>query len=100
MDKIDHIALQTENVKSSIEWFQKRFDCKITYEDDSWAMLEFKNIKLALVLPNQHPPHVAISCDDIEKHGTPKKHRDGSEYIYIKDKEENVFELIRYPDKN
>ena len=59
-------------------------------------MLEFANIKLALVLPDQHPPHIAVSYDEIEEYGTPKKHRDGSEYVYIEDIDENVFELIRY----
>ena len=98
MDKIDHIALQTKNINDSVSWLVKKFKCSVKYQDESYAMLEFENMKLALVLPDQHPPHVAISCDIIEKHGKPGKHRDGSEFLYIEGIDENVFELIRYPD--
>ena len=97
MDKIDHIAIQTKNIDDSVTWFLKKFKCSVIYQDDSWAMLEFKNMKLALVLPDQHPPHIAISCVDIEEQGKPGKHRAESEFLYIKDINENVFELIRYP---
>ena len=100
MDNIDHIALQTKNINKSVDWFLNKFKCSVKYQDKSYAMLEFENMKLALVLPDQHPPHVAISCDNIEDHGKPGKHRDGSEFLYIEGLDENVFELIRYPDNN
>ena len=47
MDKIDHIAIQTKNIDDSVTWFLKKFKCSVIYQDDSWAMLEFKNMKLA-----------------------------------------------------
>ena len=81
MDKIDHIAIQTKNIDDSVTWFLKKFKCSVIYQDDSWAMLEFENMKLALVLPDQHPPHIAISCVDIEEQGKPGKHRDESEFL-------------------
>ena len=97
MDNIDHIALQTKNINKSVDWFLNKFKCSVKYQDKSYAMLEFENMKLALVLPDQHPPHIVISCVDIEEQGKPGKHRDKSEFLYIKDINENVFELIRYP---
>ena len=100
MDKIDHIALQTKNINDSVSWLVKKFKCSVKYQDESYAMLEFNNMKIALVLPDQHPPHVAIKCDNIEEHGKPRKHRDESEFLYIEGFDKNVFELIRYPDSD
>jgi len=100
MDKIDHVAIQTEDIDKSVKWFLKKFKCDVKYQDKTWAMLEFENMKIALVLPDQHPPHIAITCDDIEKHGKPGKHRDGSDFLYIEGLDENIFELIRYSKNN
>ena len=57
MDKIDHIAIQTNSIKDSVVWYQKMFKCEIEFEDDSWALLKFQNTKLALVVPDEgvHP---------------------------------------------
>ena len=51
----------------------------------------------ALVIPDQHPPHIAIKRKNLEKYGSPVKHRDGSESVYVDSPDENTFELIRYP---
>ena len=50
-DIIDHLAVCTDNITKSVAWYKDNFSCDILYQDDSWAMLEFENIKLALVLP-------------------------------------------------
>ena len=50
MDKIDHIAVVVTNIQKGIQWYTQNRNCKIKYEDDTWALLEFDNINLALVL--------------------------------------------------
>ena len=95
-DFIDHLALCTDDIKKSVDWYMENFHCEILYQDDSWAMLEFENIKLALVLPEQHPFHFAILKDEVENYGTPIKHRDGSVSVYIKDRSGNNIEVLRY----
>ena len=94
MEKIDHIAIVVTNINHAVNWYTKNRDCKVNYQDESWAELQFENIKLALVLPQDHPPHIAFEDDSIE--GT--KHRDGSESVYIDSPDRNTFELIRYPE--
>ena len=69
---------------------------KRQYQDSSWAMLEFENVKLALVLPDQHPFHFAILKDNVEDYGKPVTHRDGSVSVYIKDRSGNNIEILRY----
>ena len=53
-DIIDHLALCTDDIAKSVLWYTDNFTCDILYQDDSWAMLEFENVKLALVLPVEY----------------------------------------------
>jgi extradiol dioxygenase family protein len=95
MDKIHHIAIQVKDLKESIKWYISEFDCKVSYEDETWAMIEFANISLALVMPDQHPFHFAIESDNAEKHGNLTPHRDGTASIYIKDPSHNSIEILK-----
>lgn len=97
MDNIDHIGIQTNCIKESVIWYKKMFNCKVLFEDETLALIEFKNTKLALVVPDEHPPHIAVKRNNLEEFGTPVKHRDGSESVYINTPDDNTFELIRYP---
>ena len=54
MERIDHVAIVVNNINRAIEWYTTYRDCKVKYQDDSWALLEFENINLALVLPHEH----------------------------------------------
>ena len=65
MEKIDHIALQVNDVRESVDWYVDNYGCGIIYCDDTWAMLQFDNIKLALVVEDQHPYNIAFSVDEI-----------------------------------
>lgn len=97
---IDHVAIQVESIQESVEWYKKRFSAKVLYADDTWAMLDMANVKLALTLPSQHPPHVAIqikSVDDFPKDKPIKEHRDGSLFVYEADLSGNIIEYIYYP---
>ena len=93
---IDHLALCTDDIAKSVTWYTDNFSCDILYQDEFWAMLEFENIKLALVLPDQHPFHFAILKDDVKSYGNPVTHRDGSVSVYIKDRSGNNIEILRY----
>ena len=96
LDKIDHIAIQVDDIYKSLEWYQKKFSCKKVYCDESWAFIQFNNIKLALVKEIEHPAHFAVLDDKIDKHDDVVKHRDKSISKYIKDLDSNFIELIKY----
>ena len=91
---IDHIALEAKNIKNSVEWYKKEFNCDVKYQDDSWALLRFKNISVALVTPGEHPPHFAVVDERVQQLENHKKHRDGIAYIYETDPDSNVIEKI------
>src|SRR4051794_5349145 len=46
LDSIHHIAVSVTDVKAAVEWYTRTFQCKVTYQDDTWAFLEFANLKL------------------------------------------------------
>jgi catechol 2,3-dioxygenase-like lactoylglutathione lyase family enzyme len=94
LDSIDHFAVPVQDVKSAVEWYTKTFQCRVRYQDETWAMLEFANMKLALVVPQQHPGHVAFVHPEAEKFGTLKPHRDGTRSVYIHDPSGNAVEIL------
>ena len=98
MDRIHHVAITVNHIDEAIAWYAERFDFEVSWKDDSWALLEFENLALALVLPNQHPPHIAFITDDLEKYGRPTPHRDGTASVYIRDNQNNVVEMLSLPD--
>jgi catechol 2,3-dioxygenase-like lactoylglutathione lyase family enzyme len=94
LDSIDHIAIPVENVATALAWYKKKFNCEVTYQDDTWAFIKFDNIKLALVIPSQHPAHIAFVSPEAEKSGTLKLHRDGTRSCYVTDPAGNSIEIM------
>jgi catechol 2,3-dioxygenase-like lactoylglutathione lyase family enzyme len=90
---LHHAALRVKNVKKTVEWYTQRFKCNVEYQDATWAMLAFENVRLAFVLAEQHPPHIAI-VGDPAAFGEPKVHRDGTSSVYVKDPNNNSVEIM------
>jgi len=95
LDPILHVAIQVNDIELSVGWYTSNFACEVAYRDESWALLKFENISLALVLPDQHPPHVAITRDDLTPFGKPVPHRDGTSSVYIHDPSGNNVEMLK-----
>jgi catechol 2,3-dioxygenase-like lactoylglutathione lyase family enzyme len=94
LDKVDHIAVAVDDVEKAVGWYRKSFKCEIVYQDKTWAFLRFENIKLALVVPNQHPPHIAFLHEKADQFGNLKTHRDGTRSVYIADSAGNSVEIV------
>ena len=95
--KIDHIAFIVEEPKLAAKWYQLNFDAEILYLDNTWAFIEFENIKFAFIKKGQHPPHFAIEVEEFEEGDVIKEHRDGTISVYKKDPWGIIYELIKYP---
>ena len=102
--KLDHIAINSENIKESISWYKKNIGCKVIYEDESWGMIRSHNTVIAFVSSEQHKPHIAFKVDRIEDmpcdKGLVREHRDGSLYYYDTDPSGNIIEWIYWPDRS
>lgn len=95
LDLLHHTAVVVENVHDAVNWYRERFRCEVAYEDSTWAMLRFRNSHLALVVADQHPPHVAFVVEGAEeKYGPLKPHRDGTRSAYIRDAAGNCVEVF------
>lgn len=46
LDSIHHVAIAVKNVAEAVVWYRKHFRCEISYQDDTWALLEFDNTRL------------------------------------------------------
>lgn len=102
--EFDHVAVPSNDIAASVEWYRAYFDAEVLYQDTTWAFMRVGGVKVALVTPTQHPPHVAIKVDESQLLEASKKagvkidlHRDGTRGIYINDPFGNAVELICYP---
>jgi catechol 2,3-dioxygenase-like lactoylglutathione lyase family enzyme len=94
LDRIDHVAISVLDLDSAVDWYTSKFRCTIVYRDSTWALLEFENVKLALVIPDQHPPHIAFTRSDADAFGALTTHRDGTRSTYVKDSAGNPVEIM------
>ena len=94
LEGIHHIAIRVTDIAVAIDWYMNNSKCKIEYQDSSWALLKYRNIRLALVLPDMHPPHLAFIRHELNSYDKVLKHRDDSLSVYIKDPDGNYIELI------
>lgn len=94
LDRIHHVAIVVDDVGANVRWYSDTFRCRVSYQDDTWALLEFENMSLALVTNGQHPPHLGLVSDRAQSFGELKSHRDGTRSLYVADPAGNAVELL------
>ena len=93
--KLHHIAISVPNISQAVRWYSELLEASIAYQDDTWALLNVENASIALVLPTQHPPHVAFETSKAANYGKLTAHRDGTYSVYIQDPFGNTVELLK-----
>lgn len=101
----DHIAQQVPDVAAAVGWYRRTIPgCRVLYEDATWAFVEAGGVKLAFVLRDQHPGHVAWRVSEAElerlaaEHGREiRPHRDGSRSFYLEGPGGQWVEIISFP---
>jgi catechol 2,3-dioxygenase-like lactoylglutathione lyase family enzyme len=104
--RFDHVAQRVPDIGEALAWWQGMLpDAVVLYQDDSWGLLEAGGARLAFVLADQHPSHVAwrVSEAQLERLAAESDskiatHRDGSRSFYLEAPGGNGFEVIAYPD--
>jgi len=94
LDRMDHVAISVKDIAATVDWYREKFNCDVVYQDETWAMVQFENIALAFVIPEQHPPHIAFVKENAEAYGELVGHRDGTASVYIQDAAENAVEIM------
>ena len=95
MEELDHVAIVVADIDKALAWYREFFDVRTLHADGSWVLLQFSNIRLALVSPGQHPPHLAVQRSDAESHGPLNRHRDGTMSVYTRDPWGNEIEVMK-----
>ncbi len=93
--RLHHVALCVPDIKSAVDWYVETLNADIAYKDETWALLDIENTSIALVLPSQHPPHVAFESPAAEKYGQLTPHRDGTASVYVQDPFGNTIEFLK-----
>lgn len=102
----DHVAQQVPDISAALEWWQRVVPgARVLYADETWGLLEAGGAKLAFVMADQHPDHLAfrVSEDELERmaaeHGTAiALHRDASRSFYLDAPGGHSVEVIAYPE--
>jgi hypothetical protein len=94
LQSLHHVAIPVRDIGRAVAWYTGHFNCQLKYQDATWALLKFANIHLALVTPEQHPPHIALVDPAAADYGPLTLHRDGTRSIYIHDSEGNDVEIM------
>ena len=95
--KLHHAALCVSDIASGVRWYTETLGATVSYQDETWALLDIENTSLALVIPSQHPPHLAFEHDQAEKFGELTPHRDGTASVYVADPFGNTIEFLKLP---
>ena len=45
-DYLHHVAVAVSNVKETVDWYVRHFDCQVTYQDETWALVKFSNVSM------------------------------------------------------
>lgn len=90
--KFDHAAQVVPDIGAAIDWYRETLPCgvRVLYQDETWGLIEAGNVRLAFVVRDQHPGHLAwsVSPADLERmaaqHGQEiRPHRDGTRSFYL-----------------
>ena len=100
----DHIAQVVPDIAGAVDWYRRTLSgVTVVYQDESWAFIEAGGVKLAFVVQDQHPGHLAWRVPDAELtrlaavHGKEiSPHRDGTRSFYLDAPGGASIEIISY----
>jgi catechol 2,3-dioxygenase-like lactoylglutathione lyase family enzyme len=103
--RFDHVAQQVPDVAAAIAWWRETVPgTQVLFQDDSWGLVDAGGVRLAFVMADQHPAHLAwrVSGEELERlaaeHGAEiAPHRDGTRSFYLQAPGGASIEVIAYP---
>lgn len=103
--QFDHVALQVPDISEAIDWYLKTIPgSTVLHHDPTWGLVQTPGAKIAFVLAEQHPSHIAWRVDGealqeiASRHGAEiSSHRDGTRSLYLSGPGDHQIEVIEYP---
>jgi hypothetical protein len=104
--QFDHVAQQVPDIAEAVAWQMRTVPgSTVLHQDPTWALVESGGAKLAFVLPDQHPSHLAfrVADDELERLAAENgvaiaTHRDATRSIYLEGPGSLATEIISYPE--
>lgn len=104
--QFDHVAQQVSDIAAAVAWQVEAVPgSRVLHQDPTWALVESAGVRLAFVLPDQHPAHVAfrVSAPELERLAAARgariaTHRDATRSFYLQGPGTLQTEIISYPD--
>jgi catechol 2,3-dioxygenase-like lactoylglutathione lyase family enzyme len=102
----DHVAQVVPDIAAAIAWYQNLLPgVTVLHQDATWGFIEVGGVKLAFVVKDQHPNHLAwrVSSEELERLALYydqeiKSHRDGTRSFYLEAPSGQAIEIIAYPE--
>lgn len=94
-DSVDHVAILVSDIEQSIRWYLSSFSCDLVEQGNTFAVMQFENVKLVLTLPSIDPPHLALKKSDAQTYGELRTRSDGARSTYVSDPTGNIVELLQ-----
>ncbi len=88
--QFDHVAQVVPDIAAAVQWYVDAIPgVNVLYQDNSWAFIEAQGTKLAFVLKDQHPNHLAwrVTAAELETIAT----RHGKEIVPHRDKTRSFY---------
>ena len=103
--EFDHVAQQVPDIGAAIDWWTEMVPgVRVLHRDATWGLVEAGGAKLAFVMADQHPNHLAWRVSEAElqriaaEHGREiHPHRDGTRSFYLDAPGGQAIEIIAYP---
>lgn len=104
--QFDHVALRVPDVAAALDWWCESVPgTEVLYADETWGLIEAGGAKVAFVVAEQHPDHLAykVSNEELDRLASSHDvaiatHRDASRSFYLEAPGEHRVEIIAYPD--
>jgi catechol 2,3-dioxygenase-like lactoylglutathione lyase family enzyme len=106
--RFDHVAQQVPDIGQAIDWWRETVPGTVVlHQDDSWGFVEAGGVRIAFVLRDQHPSHLAwrVGWEDLDacaaKHGAEiAEHRDRTRSFYVEAPGGTRVEIIAWPPED
>ncbi len=100
--QFDHVAQVVPNIADAVEWYLLHIPgSKVLFQDTTWAFMDACGARLAFVVKDQHPGHLAWRVPSAlleelaQKYGKEiKTHRDNTRSFYIEAPGDKSIEII------
>lgn len=100
----DHVAQIVPNIAEAVAFYTDLIPgSKVLYQDATWAFVEAGGARLAFVVKDQHPNHLAwrVSAQELERQAALRgkeiaTHRDGTRSFYLSGPGGQAIEIITF----